>query len=143
MARDFATYVDTEVRFFDKLEQAEYHAAAELAAIHLESKDGVDADLAGGVCVMRVVSRATLENPDAPYMHQEYRLRGVGPADLHLRQQAMIMLRCGWQVKLSPTSSNVQWRSPHGVSGSDFESESLDCPPLAAIAQHKREFKHA
>jgi len=134
--KQYATHVDTEIRFFDTLDEAESHAAAELTAINQDGKDGIDEELAGGVCIMRVVSRATCVNPDAHYSQHEYQMI----SDRDQRQWAMIMLRGGWQVKLSPSSTRIQWRSPHGISGSDFESDTLDCPPAAAIAQHKKEF---
>ena len=50
------------------------------------------------------------------------------------------MLACGWEVFLSgePVIGRVQWRSPSGVSGPGFYSNSIDDPPEAAIRVHEQ-----
>lgn len=61
--------------------------------------------------------------------------------DLYMRQHALLLLKHGWEVRLSPSSTEVMWRSPGGISGSDFMSDSIDCPPPAVLKQHAAEMK--
>ena len=43
--------------------------------------------------------------------------------------------RCGWTVSLSPLDGrpSYEWRSPTGMSGPDFRSDTPDDPPPAVI----------
>lgn len=47
--------------------------------------------------------------------------------------EALQMLGAGWTVKRWALYDTIEWRSPDGISGTDFQSESLDCPPLEAV----------
>ena len=47
------------------------------------------------------------------------------------------MLEAGWTVRRIESSDDIEWRSPEGISGSDFRSKSLDRPPLAAVKRAK------
>jgi len=71
--------------------------------------------------------KSVLASIDAPLTQPEI--------DLHLRQHALIMLKAGWTVSLSPDSTNVRWTSPMGVCG--YESDSIDRPPADAIQEHQ------
>lgn len=54
---------------------------------------------------------------------------------LTIRQhEALQMLNAGWTVRYSEAMDDIEWRSPRGISGSEFHSSSLDKPPEAAVA---------
>lgn len=46
---------------------------------------------------------------------------------------AVQMLQAGWTVKYREQGDCIEWRSPGGLSGSAYRSESLDRPPKAAV----------
>lgn len=57
--------------------------------------------------------------------------------------EAVQMLQAGWTVKYhsSPVeefNDKIRWRSPDGLSGSGFHSDSLDDPPKEAVALARR-----
>ncbi len=52
--------------------------------------------------------------------------------------EAIQMIEKGWTVRYLPTGDEIEWRSPRGISGSDYRSCSLDCPPLAAVEDARR-----
>jgi hypothetical protein len=62
---------------------------------------------------------------------REFMAMSVGTDD------AVQMLEAGWTVRRIEFSDDIEWRSPEGISGSDFRSESLDRPPLAAVEKAK------
>jgi len=47
--------------------------------------------------------------------------------------EAVQMLQAGWTVRYAKVRDVIEWRSPRGISGSDYISESLDSPPDAAV----------
>lgn len=47
--------------------------------------------------------------------------------------EAIQMLENGWVVYRDRALDAVGWRSPRGLSGSDYVSESLDVPPITAV----------
>jgi SOS-response transcriptional repressor LexA len=51
---------------------------------------------------------------------------------------AIELLSKGWTVRFEPSTQEIGWRSPRGISGSDYRSKSLDEPPAKAIADAKR-----
>lgn len=50
---------------------------------------------------------------------------------------ALQMLDAGWTVRHVESEDVIEWRSPGGLSGSEFRSESLDRPPFAAVRMAK------
>jgi len=46
---------------------------------------------------------------------------------------AVRLLGLGWTVEYSDHFDLIRWRSPKGISGSDFFTRSLDEPPMAAV----------
>ncbi len=54
---------------------------------------------------------------------------------------AVQMLQAGWTVRYLEGYDAIEWRSPDGISGSEFRSESLDNPPLQAV-QRARDHGH-
>lgn len=52
--------------------------------------------------------------------------------------QAVQMLQAGWTVRYRE-SDEIEWRSPDGMSGSEWRSQSLDDPPMEAVkcAEHR------
>lgn len=57
--------------------------------------------------------------------------------DRYQRQQALILMRGGWKVRLSETSDKVRWHGPVGQTDPSWESDSIDCPPQAVIDYDK------
>lgn len=53
------------------------------------------------------------------------------------QDKAVQMLESGWTVKYSRLHDAIQWRSPSGISGSEFLSASLDHPPTEAVEHAK------
>jgi len=51
---------------------------------------------------------------------------------------AVHMLESGWTVRYCPATDSIEWRSPDGISGSGFHSQSLDSPPIAALAMARQ-----
>lgn len=47
--------------------------------------------------------------------------------------EAVQMLQAGWTVRYFAKGDCIEWRSPSGLSGSDYLSESLDRPPKVAV----------
>lgn len=47
--------------------------------------------------------------------------------------ESVQMLQSGWTVRYWDLYDTIQWRSPDGVSGTDYCSESMDKPPAAAV----------
>lgn len=50
---------------------------------------------------------------------------------------AVQMLEAGWTVRIIKSSDDIEWRSPEGISSSEYRSESLDRPPFAAVEKAK------
>jgi hypothetical protein len=55
--------------------------------------------------------------------------------------KALQMLKAGWTVEYCEAMDMIEWRTPGGVIGSQFHSESLDSPPAAAV-QHAQSLGH-
>jgi hypothetical protein len=139
MAYAWASYCDGEMQQHATYEAAVAAATRELDVCHREMRDGFeDEDLVQNICVMKVVANAVLRDPATHYSQHRYVLQPVPAVDFYARQQALLMLAAGWTVKLSPDTVSVQWRSPKGLSGSDYESQSLDVPPPAAVRDAER-----
>lgn len=47
--------------------------------------------------------------------------------------EALQMLNAGWTVRYSEAMDDIEWRSPRGIGGSNYHSNSLDQPPFAAV----------
>lgn len=47
--------------------------------------------------------------------------------------EALQMLVAGWKVRFTTDLEFIQWRSPDGVSGDSWKSESLDNAPWPAL----------
>jgi len=45
---------------------------------------------------------------------------------------ALALLENGWAVRA--VNGEIEWRSPRGISGSAYKSDSLDDPPSGAIS---------
>jgi hypothetical protein len=52
--------------------------------------------------------------------------------------EAVQMLEAGWTVKYCKAMDSIEWRSPDGMSGYSFHSESLDRPPELAVEEARR-----
>lgn len=46
---------------------------------------------------------------------------------------AVQMLQNGWTVRYKEDTDDIEWRSPEGISGCDYHSDSLDSPPPVAV----------
>lgn len=52
---------------------------------------------------------------------------------------AVRLLNLGWTVEYAEHFDLIRWRSPKGLSGSDFFTTSIDEPPMAAVQMAAKE----
>lgn len=54
---------------------------------------------------------------------------------------AVRLLNLGWTVEYAEHFDLIRWRSPQGISGSDFFTTSLDGPPMEVVRMAAKELK--
>lgn len=77
MVKNFASYCDRDIKFFETLEEAEAQANLAIDVSRCEAVDGWDEPTTEGIVVLQVIRRAEKIDPNVDYRCVDYRLSTI------------------------------------------------------------------